>query len=197
MEVSRGFERRHLYGSRWSGAVLEIVINDQVFYQAGELVIPAGPDSGVDMRQDPSGPGPKKNDGGKEGDAKKESQWEDDPMEGKGDKMSEFDLGALTRDLLEYEFIETEVGGTNETLVLMTLSSFMSPTKEPPVLSLVESGSLAEAHQRKTGEIWTRVAFMEGTWGIIRTYGTQSVMNQSIMREVTENMVLNPVNLTV
>ena len=50
---------------------VEIVINDRVFYQAGELMIPARPDTGVDMRQGHSGPGPKKNDGGKEGDEKK------------------------------------------------------------------------------------------------------------------------------
>ena len=41
-------------------------------------------------------------------------------MEGKGKKMSEFDLGALERDLLEYDFNEAESGGTNETPVLMT-----------------------------------------------------------------------------
>ena len=64
--------------------------------------------------------------------------------------MSDVDLGALERDLLEYEFNETEGGGANETLVLMTPSSFMSPTKEPPAsLSPVESMSLVEAYQRK------------------------------------------------
>ena len=95
--------------------------------------------------------------------------------------------------------------------MLMTLSSFMSPTKESPAsLSPVESKSPIEAHQgrgapkllcksprrrrmdeylrlaflstlpeeerercqseleRKTGEAWTRVAFMERTWGVIR-----------------------------
>ena len=35
---------------------VEIVISDQVFYQAGDL-IPARPDSVVEMRQGPSGPG--------------------------------------------------------------------------------------------------------------------------------------------
>ena len=45
--------------------------------------------------------------------------------------MSKFDLGDLKKDLLEYNFNETEDGGTKETLVLMTPSSFMSPTKEP------------------------------------------------------------------
>ena len=73
---------------------VEIVINDQVFYQAGDLMLPARPDSGVDMRQCPSGQGPKPNDGRKEGDANKEHQGEDDPIESKGGK-NEFDLGAL------------------------------------------------------------------------------------------------------
>ena len=39
-------------------------------------------------------------DGGKEGAANKENQGEDDPIERKSDRMSEFDLGALERDLL-------------------------------------------------------------------------------------------------
>ena len=77
---------------------VEIVMNDQVFYHAGDPVIPARPDTGVDMRQGPSGPGPRP-DNGK--DAKKENHGEDDPMEGKSDRMSEFDLVALERDLLE------------------------------------------------------------------------------------------------
>ena len=46
--------------------------------------------------------------------------------------------------------------------------------------------------ERKTGEAWTRVAFMESTLSIIRRYGTQPVMrvglNQHIMREVIEKM---------
>ena len=64
--------------------------------------------------------------------------------------MSEFDLGALERDLLEYDFNESEGSGVKEPLVLMTPSSFMSPTKEPPAsLSPVESMSLVEAHQRR------------------------------------------------
>ena len=71
-------------------------------------------------------------------------------MEGKKDRMSKFDLGALDWDLLENDFIETEGGGANETLVLMTPSSFMSLTKENPAnLSPVESMSLVEAYQRK------------------------------------------------
>ena len=113
----------------------------------GDLAIPARPDAGVEMRQGPSGAGPRPDNGG---DASKENPVEDDPMEGKSDRMSEFDLGALERDLLEYEFNKTECGGANETMVLMTPSSFMSPTKESPAsLSPVESMSLVEAYQRK------------------------------------------------
>ena len=106
--------------------------------------------------------------GGKEGVANKENQGNDDPMEGKGDRMSEFDPGALERDLLEYDFNETEGGGANETLVLVTPSSFMSPTKEPPAsLSFVESLSLFEAHQRR-GEYNPSVNTHEGGGSMIR-----------------------------
>ena len=34
---------------------VENIINDRVFYQAGDLMIPARPDSGFDMRHGPSG----------------------------------------------------------------------------------------------------------------------------------------------
>ena len=50
---------------------VEVVINDQLFFQAGDLTITALPDSVVDMRQDPSGPGHKPEDGGKKEDANK------------------------------------------------------------------------------------------------------------------------------
>ena len=47
--------------------------------------------------------------------------------------------------------------------------------------------------ERKTGEAWTRVAFMKSAWNINRRYGTQSVMrvglNQPIMHEVIEKLV--------
>ena len=71
---------------------VEIVMIDQLFYHADDLVIPARPDAGVDMRQGPSGPGPRPDNGG---DVNKENHGEDDPMEGKSDRMSKFDLGAL------------------------------------------------------------------------------------------------------
>ena len=52
---------------------VEVVKSDQVFYQADNLMIPARPDSGVDMRPGTSGPGPKTDNGGKKEDANKEN----------------------------------------------------------------------------------------------------------------------------
>ena len=34
-------------------------MNDELFYHAGDLTVPARSDSGVDIRQGPSGPGPR------------------------------------------------------------------------------------------------------------------------------------------
>ena len=45
-------------------------------------------------------------------------------------KPGETDLGALERDLLEYGFSEDDDGEVDGSLLLMTPSSFMSPTKE-------------------------------------------------------------------
>ena len=50
---------------------VEVVLNDQVFYQVGDLTIPARPDSGVDMHQGPSGLGTKPDEGGKKEDTMK------------------------------------------------------------------------------------------------------------------------------
>ena len=61
----QGDQRRHLSDDRIEEVAphgeepVEIVMNDQVFYHAGDLAIPARPDAGVDMRQGPSGPGPR------------------------------------------------------------------------------------------------------------------------------------------
>ena len=41
---------------------VDILIDDDVLYQAGDLTIPARPDSGIDMHQGPSGSGPKPDD---------------------------------------------------------------------------------------------------------------------------------------
>ena len=79
--------------------IVEIVINDDVLYQASDLMIAARPDSGVDMPQVPTGPVPKPHDEGKDEGTNKENQGGDDPMEGRGDKVSQIDLGALERDL--------------------------------------------------------------------------------------------------
>ena len=65
---------------------VEVVIKDEVFYQAVDYMIPARPDSGVDMLQGTSGPGPKPEDERRKEDANKENQGEGDPMKGKGDK---------------------------------------------------------------------------------------------------------------
>ena len=64
----------------YSEGQVEIVINDQVLCQAGDLITPVRLDSRVDMRQGPSGPRPKPNDGEREGDANKANQGKDDPM---------------------------------------------------------------------------------------------------------------------
>ena len=56
----------------------ELLVNDELFYHAGDLTVPAWPDSGIDMRQGPSRPGPKP-------DANEDDvmDQDDDPMEGK------------------------------------------------------------------------------------------------------------------
>ena len=69
---------------------------------------------------------------------------DDDHTEGKGEKLGGLDLGALERDLLEYQFSEDGDGEVNGKLLLMTPSSFMSPTREAPAsLSPVNPISLA------------------------------------------------------
>ena len=41
---------------------VEFLVNDKVFHHAGELFVPDRPESGNDMRQGTSGPGPKPDD---------------------------------------------------------------------------------------------------------------------------------------
>ena len=61
------------------------------------------------------------------------------------------DLEALERDFLEYQFSEDEDGEVDGNLLLMTPSSFMSPTKEAPAsLSLVNPISLAMENQSRS-----------------------------------------------
>ena len=106
---------------------VELLVNDELFYHAGDLTVPARPDSGMDMWQGSSGPGPRP-------DTNDDEQMDQDAdhMEGKGDKSNGFDLGALERNLLEYQFSEDDDGEVDENLLLMTPSPFMSPTREAP-----------------------------------------------------------------
>ena len=100
-------------------------MNDELFYHAGDLTVPARPDSGVDTRQGPSGPRPKPD----TNDDEQMDQDEDDTR-GKTERPGETDLGALERDLLEYRFSEDDDGEVDGSLLLMTPLSLMSPTKE-------------------------------------------------------------------
>ena len=60
------------------------------------------------------------------------------------------DLGALERYLLEYQFSEDDNEEVDGDLLLMTPSSFMSPTKEAPLsLSPVDQISLAMDYRRR------------------------------------------------
>ena len=89
------------------------------------MTVPARPDSGIDTRQGPSGTEPKP-------DANDDElmDQDDDDIGGKTEKPGEMDLGALERDLLEYRFSEDDDGEVDVSLLLMSPSSFMSPTKE-------------------------------------------------------------------
>ena len=104
---------------------VEFLVNYELFYHAGDLTVPARPDSGVDTRQGPSGPKPIP-------DANDDElmDLDDDDIRGKTGRPGETDLGALERDLLEYRFSEDDDGEVDGSLLLMTPSSFMSPTKE-------------------------------------------------------------------
>ena len=81
----------------------------------------------MDTLKGPSGPKPKPdvND-----DELMDQDDDDDDIRGKTEKPGETDLGALERDLLEYRFSEDDDGEVDGSLLLMTPSSFMSPTKE-------------------------------------------------------------------
>ena len=64
------------------------------------------------------------------------------------------DLGALERDLLKYQFSEDDdIGEVDETLLLMTPSSFMPPAKEAPAsLSPVDPFYLALDSRRRDAQ---------------------------------------------
>ena len=93
---------------------VEFLVDEELFYNAGDLTVPARPDLGMDMRQGPSGPKPKP-------DANDDELMnrDDDHMEGKGEKSYGEDLGALERDLLEYQFSEDDDGEVDGNLLLI------------------------------------------------------------------------------
>ena len=62
-------------------------MNDELFYHARDLTVP---DSGMDMRQNPSGPGPRPDTSDDE-----QMDQDDDHKEGKGEKLNGLDLGTL------------------------------------------------------------------------------------------------------
>ena len=66
----------------------------------GDLMVPARTESGIDMGQGPSGPGHTPDDEGKDKDANKENQGEDE-NQSRGDKVFEINLGALERNRLK------------------------------------------------------------------------------------------------
>ena len=88
---------------------VEFLVDEELFYNAGDLNVPARPDSGMDMRQGISGPKPKP-----DADDDELMDQDDDHMEGKGEKSCGVDLGALERDLLEYQFSEDDDGEVDE-----------------------------------------------------------------------------------
>ena len=119
--------------------LVEFLVNDELFYHAGDLTVPARPDLGMDMQQGPPGSGPKPDTNDDE-----QMDQDDDNMEGKGEKLDGLDLGSLERDLLEYQFCEEDDGEVDGNLLLMTPSSFMSHTREAPAsLSPVDPIGLA------------------------------------------------------
>ena len=61
---------------------VEFLVNDDLFYHAGDLTVPARPDSGMDMRQGPSGPGPRSDTNDDE-----QMDQDDDHMEEKGKQI--------------------------------------------------------------------------------------------------------------
>ena len=107
--------------------LVEFLVDDELFYHAGVMAVPARPDSGTDARQGPSEPKPKLD---ADDDELMDQDDNDDGTGSKTEKPGETDLGALERDLLEYRFSEDDDGEVDGSLLLMAPSSFMSPTKE-------------------------------------------------------------------
>ena len=93
----------------------------------------------MDVRQGHTEPGPRPDPNDDE-----HMNQDDDHMEGKGGKSNGLDLGALERDLLDYQFSKDGDGEVDGNLLLMTPLSFRSPTREAPAsLSPVEPIGLA------------------------------------------------------
>ena len=108
--------------------LVEFLVDDELFYHAGDMTVPARPDSGTSAQQGPSGPKPKPD--ADDDDPMDQDDKDDETGGNKTEKSGETDLGALERDLLEYRFSEDDDGEVDGSLLLMTPSSFMSPTKE-------------------------------------------------------------------
>ena len=145
---------------------VEFLVNDELFYHAGGMTVPARPDSGTDTRQGPSGPKPKPD---ADDDELMDQDDNDNDIEGKTGKPGETDLGALERDLLEYRFSEDDDGEVDGSLLVMTPSSFMSPTKEAsadlsPMDPISRSNDpqrlLHESRRRRKIEESMRVSFL-------------------------------------
>ena len=87
--------------------LVEFLVDDELFYHAGDMAVPARPDSGTDARQGPSGPRPKPD---ADDDELMDQDDNDDGTGSKTEKPGETDLGALERDLLEYHSVKTTMG---------------------------------------------------------------------------------------
>ena len=107
--------------------LVEFLVDGELVYHAGDMTVPARPDSDIDSRQGPSGPRPKPDAGD---DELMDQDDNDDESGSKTEKPGETALGALERDLLEYRFSEDDDGEVDGSFLLMAPSSFMSPTKE-------------------------------------------------------------------
>ena len=101
---------------------VEFLVNDELFYHAGDMTGSAGLGHRLTTRTFRT---QAETDAGD--DELMDQDDDDDDIEG---KPGERDLGALERDLLEYRFSEDDDGEVDGSLLLMTPSSFMSPTNE-------------------------------------------------------------------
>ena len=175
---------------------VEFLVNEEMFYHAGDMTVPARPDSGIDSRQGPSGPRPKPDAGD---DELMDQDDNDNDIEGKTGKPGETDLGALERDLLEYRSSHAREFRSRDPQRLLHESPKRRKIEESMRVSFLSTLPEEEWEryrselEGKTGATWSRVNFMERSWDVIRRYGTQSIMkvglNQPIMREVLEKIM--------